>query len=99
MFDISPSKTSLHIYFQEHAKALQHAALLLGGRSWLRRCQRLIDDFNSPVANQRLAHEVRPALSQRNCVQLSPLRCIGEANLVRHLCKGQGGEADRKSVV
>jgi len=43
--------TALHRFAQEHYEPIQNAALLLGGRPWLRRVQRLLDhlQFTSTV--------------------------------------------------
>jgi len=43
MFDIPTRPTCLHHFVEEHAEALQNAALLLGGRPWLKRVQCLFD--------------------------------------------------------
>lgn len=45
MFDFPSQPSGLHNFFAHHAEALQYASLLLGGRPWLRRTQRLIDDM------------------------------------------------------
>lgn len=41
MFDIPTAPTRVHYLFQENKEALQNAALLLGGRPWLKRVQSL----------------------------------------------------------
>ncbi|PSK80685.1 hypothetical protein CLV79_12027 [Limimaricola soesokkakensis] len=53
MFDIPMPATALHRFAQEHYEPIQNAALLLGGRSWLRRVQRLLDhlQFTSTVTD------------------------------------------------
>lgn len=43
MFDIPTRSTRLHHFVEEQAEALQNAALLLGGRPWLKRVQCLFD--------------------------------------------------------
>ncbi|MGY3436787.1 MULTISPECIES: hypothetical protein [unclassified Marinovum] len=48
MFDIHVTFTPLHVFAAAHAEGLQNASLLLGGRPWLRRCQRLLQDLGQP---------------------------------------------------
>ncbi|MFG6604880.1 MULTISPECIES: hypothetical protein [unclassified Sulfitobacter] len=43
MFDIPTRPTCVHHFIQENAEALQNAALLLGGRPWLKRIQCLFE--------------------------------------------------------
>ncbi len=43
MFDIPTRPTCLHHFVEENAEALQNAALLLGGRPWLKRVQSLFE--------------------------------------------------------
>ncbi|KZX97872.1 MULTISPECIES: hypothetical protein [unclassified Sulfitobacter] len=43
MFDIPTRPTCLHHFVEENAEALQNAALLLGGRPWLKRVQCLFE--------------------------------------------------------
>ena len=43
MFDIPIRPTCVHHFVEENAEALQNAALLLGGRPWLKRVQCLFD--------------------------------------------------------
>lgn len=64
MFDIHQSVTALHLFAQTHGQAMQHAALLLGGRPWLRRTQRLLDDLHDkqPVT-RRIIRESLALLS------------------------------------
>jgi hypothetical protein len=54
MFDIPMPASALHRFAQEYYKPMQNAALLLGGRPWLRRIQRLLDhlQFTSTVTGQ-----------------------------------------------
>jgi hypothetical protein len=49
MFDAPAPLTEIHRFFQDNAEAAQNASLLLGGRPWLRRVQRLINDLALPV--------------------------------------------------
>ncbi|MDW4496575.1 hypothetical protein R5H30_01170 [Sulfitobacter sp. D35] len=60
MFDYLFSETTeLHDYIHRHSEALQNAALLLGGRPWLRRAQRLLDDFSTPrLISGRMRREI-----------------------------------------
>lgn len=47
--------TPLHIFAQEHREALQNAALLLGGRPYVRRVENLIADLKSdPIVTPRV---------------------------------------------
>jgi hypothetical protein len=46
MFDFPRQPTRLHTFLGEHAEGLQNAALMLGGRPWLRRLQGLMDDVS-----------------------------------------------------
>ncbi len=60
MFDcpISPMKPLLHFLVTE-AESLQNAALLLGGRPWLRRVQKLLDvAATQPVPTRRMKSEM-----------------------------------------
>ncbi len=43
MFDI-PAENDLYLFINQHAEALQNAAVLLGGPSWLRRIQFIINE-------------------------------------------------------
>ncbi|MFG6660449.1 hypothetical protein [Sulfitobacter sp. 915] len=43
MFDIPTRSTCVHHFVEENAEALQNAALLLGGRPWLKRVQCLFE--------------------------------------------------------
>lgn len=43
MFDIPMPASALHRFAQEHYEPIQNAALLLRGRPWQRRVQRLLD--------------------------------------------------------
>lgn len=43
MFDIPTTPTCVHHFVEKNAEALQNAALLLGGRPWLKRVQRLFE--------------------------------------------------------
>jgi|TARA_Y100000780_G_scaffold31361_2_gene25624 hypothetical protein len=43
MFDIATRPTCLHHFVEEHAEALQNAALVLGGRPWLKQVQCLFE--------------------------------------------------------
>lgn len=43
MFDI-PAENSLYLFINQNAEALQNAAILLGGPSWLRRIQFIINE-------------------------------------------------------
>jgi len=43
MFDTPTAPTRVHYLFQENMEALQNAALLLGGRPWLKRVQSLFE--------------------------------------------------------
>ncbi|WP_216823237.1 hypothetical protein [Limimaricola cinnabarinus] len=45
MFDIPMAPTALHLFIETNHQSLQNAALLLGGRPWLRRVQGLIDQL------------------------------------------------------
>ncbi|WP_417525759.1 hypothetical protein [Marinovum sp.] len=60
MFDTPFMSTQLHAFAAENQEALQHAAYLLGGRPWLRRSQRLLDDLaqQGPVTS-RMRREAR----------------------------------------
>ncbi|WP_017927504.1 hypothetical protein [Limimaricola hongkongensis] len=59
MFDIPTASTALHQFIETNNEALQNAALLLGGRPWLRRVQALIDElrFDASFSN-KLRREV-----------------------------------------
>ena len=46
MFDIPQPASPLHLFAHEFNQPIQHAALLLGGRIWLHRAQRLLDDLS-----------------------------------------------------
>ena len=48
MFDSLITSTRLHVFAADNQEGLQNAALLLGGRPWLRRCQRLLQDLGQP---------------------------------------------------
>ena len=64
MFDIPQTATVLHTYVQDHNQSLQHAAFLLGGRGWLLRTQRLIDDLSQPQPlDARVLREATALLS------------------------------------
>ncbi|MEX3314638.1 hypothetical protein [Sulfitobacter sp. PS-8MA] len=43
MFDIPTRPTCVHHFVEENAEALQNAALVLGGRPWLKRLQCLFE--------------------------------------------------------
>lgn len=60
MFDIPYGAASaLHIFAHDNMEGLQNAALLLGGRPWLTRTQRLMEDLRaSPVTSRRVQREV-----------------------------------------
>ena len=59
MFDKPFAPTTLHEFLQEHHEPLQNAALLLGGRPWLRRMQRILDDFAmKSIASHRTRDEL-----------------------------------------
>lgn len=60
MFDTPVTLTRLHAFASDNAEGLQNAAFLLGGRPWLRRCQRLLQDLRqlSPVT-RRLCREAK----------------------------------------
>ncbi|SIT00613.1 hypothetical protein SAMN05421759_109131 [Roseivivax lentus] len=60
MFDFQRQPTRLKSFLAENGEGLQIAALLLGGRPWLRRVQRLIDDASSDLrVTRRMARELR----------------------------------------
>jgi hypothetical protein len=59
MFDFPIQPARLHGFVANHAEALQNASLLLSGRPWLRRTQRLIDDMRTqPHLTRRMRHEL-----------------------------------------
>ena len=60
MFDFPRQPTRLHSFLAEQGEGLQNAALLLGGRPWLRRVQRLIDEACSrPGVTRKTGRELR----------------------------------------
>ncbi len=60
MFDFQRQPSRLHTFLAEQVEGLQNAALLLGGRPWLRRVQRLIEDASTePRVTRRMARELR----------------------------------------
>lgn len=60
MFDFPRQPTRLHSFLAEQGEGLQNAALLLGGRPWLRRVQRLIDEACSrPGITRKIGRELR----------------------------------------
>lgn len=60
MFDNTYDPTTpLHLFFEEHSQGLQNAALLLGGKPYLRRTQLLIDDLrHETTLTRRIECEV-----------------------------------------
>ena len=62
MFDLHTEKTALHHFAEANSDGLQNAALLLGGRPWLRRAQRLIDDLRTGYRSRRCLNEARALL-------------------------------------
>lgn len=59
MFDFPHDPTPVHHFISEHAERLQNAALLLGGRTWLRRTQRLLDHMRrEPRLTRHMAREL-----------------------------------------
>jgi hypothetical protein len=59
MFDIPTRPTCVHHFVQENTEALQNAALLLGGPSWLKRLQRLFETLWSENSiNRCVGHEI-----------------------------------------
>ncbi|WP_323764706.1 MULTISPECIES: hypothetical protein [Roseobacteraceae] len=64
MFDIPQPATALHRFAEDHHEAIQNAALLLGGRPWLRRAQRWLADLEQPQpVTRRLIGETVALLS------------------------------------
>lgn len=64
MFDIPQPATALHMFAQDHYDSLQYAALLLGGKSWLRRVQSLLTDLaSSQAVTRRIFREGAAVLS------------------------------------
>lgn len=58
MFDTSPA-THFHMVCSDNAEALQNATYLLGGRPWLRRCQKLLDELGaSATPTRRIRDEI-----------------------------------------
>ncbi|MCP1167355.1 hypothetical protein [Limimaricola litoreus] len=49
MFDTPIPLSALHHFAQQYDVALQNAAWCLGGRPWLLRAQRLLDDLRQPA--------------------------------------------------
>lgn len=47
MFEIPSAPTRVHYFIEEHSAALQHAALMIGGRPWLRRAQQLFETLRT----------------------------------------------------
>lgn len=45
MFDFPVALTPLHLYFQDNAQGLMHAAMTLGGHDWFRRVRKIIDEL------------------------------------------------------
>ncbi|QFS83055.1 hypothetical protein [Roseivivax sp. THAF197b] len=66
MFDFQRQPSRLHIFLAENGEGLQNAALLLGGRPWLRRVQRLLDAALTQTSVTRRVvrelHELRDLL-------------------------------------
>ncbi len=63
MFDIPYGAASaLHIFAHDNMEGLQNAALLLGGRPWLTRTQRLMEDLRSSAVISRRAQREAIAL-------------------------------------
>ncbi|PVA06182.1 hypothetical protein [Thalassorhabdomicrobium marinisediminis] len=64
MFDIPQPATALHHFAETLNQAIQNAALLLGGRHWLARAQRLLTDLNDaqPIM-RRITGEAKALLS------------------------------------
>lgn len=62
MFDLHSEITALHHFAEVNSDGLQNAALLLGGRPWLRRTQRLIDDLRNGHRSRRCLNEARALL-------------------------------------
>jgi len=59
MFDISKKSTCLHQFVEENAEALQNAALMLGGRPWLKRVHRLFEALRTEsFLRRRIRQEV-----------------------------------------
>ncbi|MBI6630998.1 hypothetical protein [Pontibaca salina] len=60
MFDYTyHPPTPFHLFVEENSEGLQYAALLLGGRPYLRRTQRLIDDLRrQPKLTRSVKYEV-----------------------------------------
>ncbi len=73
MFNHPMSASALHRFAQEHYGPIQNAALLLGGRPWLRRVQRLLDHLqHTPVvtcSTKRQAAAVLGLLTQRDVLR------------------------------
>ncbi|MCJ7872110.1 hypothetical protein [Phaeobacter sp. J2-8] len=60
MFDTPIPVTRLHAFASDNAEGLQNAAYLLGGRPWLRRCQRLLQDLAQPgPVTRRMRREAK----------------------------------------
>ncbi|MHA7876342.1 hypothetical protein [Roseivivax sp.] len=60
MFDFQRQPSRLHTFLAENGEGLQNAALMLGGRRWLRRVQHLLDEaFSHRDVTRRMTCEVR----------------------------------------
>lgn len=62
MFDLHSENTALHHFAEANSDGLQNAALLLGGRPWLRRAQRFIDELQNGRPSRRCLNEAHALL-------------------------------------
>ncbi|PVA07505.1 hypothetical protein [Thalassorhabdomicrobium marinisediminis] len=80
MFDIPQPATALHHFAETHNQAIQNAALLLGGRHWLARAQRLLTDLCNPhPLTRRIAREAKALLSLLELDHVDKLNSIEAA--------------------
>lgn len=64
MIHIPTAPTALHRFAQSQFEGIQHAALLLGGRPWLRRTQSLLRALQGPAElTARIEHEAHALLA------------------------------------
>ena len=58
MFEIPQPATALHRFAEDYPQAIQYAALQLGGRVYLRKAQRVLDDLRAAVPiSSRTKHD------------------------------------------
>ncbi len=74
MFDIPQPASALHTFAHDYNQSIQHAAFLLGGRSWLLRAQRLLDDLSQQRPLQ--ARDIREASALQSLFALDNVHLL-----------------------